>query len=128
MHLKPPPSYTHCQGHPPPFRPPPPRSIIKTALRMNEQSSMDVSEQQFVQLSQHSRTARGVMVHSDPGRHLFDTTMFRLVWGPAVHALCSIVDNVNNEQLVEQALNGLQVGVGGWGGCLGDQVAGSVQS
>lgn len=44
-----------------------------------------------------------------PGRHLFDATMFRLVWGPAVNAMCSIVDNVSVEPLVSTALDGLQV-------------------
>ena len=45
---------------------------------------MDISEQAFLELHQISRTPRGQMVHADPGRHLFDTSMFRLVWGPAV--------------------------------------------
>ena len=55
---------------------------------------MDISEQAFLELHQVSRTLRGQMVHADPGRHLFDTSMFRIVWGPAVHAMCSIVEQV----------------------------------
>ena len=43
------------------------------------------------------------------GRQLFDATMFRLIWGPAVNAMCAIVDCVSNEQLVTTALDGLQV-------------------
>lgn len=43
------------------------------------------------------------------GRYLFDTTMFRLIWGPAVHAMCAIVDNCTNEALIDSALEGLQV-------------------
>jgi brefeldin A-resistance guanine nucleotide exchange factor 1 len=35
--------------------------------------------------------------------------MFRLVWGPMVHALCACVDNVGHEALVNQALDGLMV-------------------
>ena len=56
----------------------------QTALKLSESSSMDISEQAFLELHQISRTPRGQMVHADPGRHLFDTSMFRLVWGPAV--------------------------------------------
>lgn len=29
------------------------------------------------------------------GRHLVDASMFQLLWGPAVHALCAIIDNVS---------------------------------
>eukprot|EP00798_Chlamydomonas_sp_ICE-L_P006642 gene6642-3299_t len=84
-------------------------SIIKTPLRLNESSSMDVSEQSFVELHQTSATSRGQMIHSDPGRHLFDTTMFRLIWNPAVTTICAIIDSISNEQLVHAALGGLEV-------------------
>ena len=39
--------------------------------------------------------------------------MFRLIWNPAVNAMCAIIDSMANEQLGEEALNGLQVCVGG---------------
>ena len=42
--------------------------LLQTALKLNESSSMDVSEQAFVELHQISSTPRGQMVHSDPGR------------------------------------------------------------
>ncbi|GIL44250.1 hypothetical protein Vafri_1768 [Volvox africanus] len=84
-------------------------SIVKTPLRLSEPASMDVSEQCFLQLAQISGTPRGLVVPSEEGRHLFDTTMFRLIWGPAVHAMCAIVDNCSNEALVSSALEGLQM-------------------
>ncbi|GLC38754.1 hypothetical protein PLESTM_000772100 [Pleodorina starrii] len=84
-------------------------SIVKTPLRLSEPASMDVSEQCFLQLAQISGTQRGLVVPSEEGRHLFDTTMFRLIWGPAVHAMCAIVDNCSNEALVSSALEGLQL-------------------
>jgi hypothetical protein len=40
---------------------------VRSPLRMNENSSMEVSEQQLVNLHQVSRTPRGQMVHADPG-------------------------------------------------------------
>ncbi|EFJ51864.1 hypothetical protein VOLCADRAFT_87471 [Volvox carteri f. nagariensis] len=84
-------------------------SIVKTPLRLSEPASMDISEQCFYQLAQISGTQRGLVVPSEEGRHLFDTTMFRLIWGPAVHAMCAIVDNCSNESLVSSALEGLQM-------------------
>ncbi|PNW80894.1 hypothetical protein CHLRE_07g334100v5 [Chlamydomonas reinhardtii] len=84
-------------------------SIVKTPLRLSEPASMDVSEQCFLQLAQVSGTQRGLVLPSESGRHLFDTTMFRLIWGPAVHAMCAIVDNCTNEALIGSALEGLQL-------------------
>ncbi|KAG2488975.1 hypothetical protein HYH03_012417 [Edaphochlamys debaryana] len=84
-------------------------SIVKTPLRLSEPASMDVSEQCFLQLAQISGTQRGLVLPSENGRHLFDTTMFRLIWGPAVHAMCAIVDNCSNEALIGSALEGLQL-------------------
>ncbi len=55
----------------------------------------------------HTRADEGLRL---AGRYLFDTTMFRLIWGPAVHAMCAIVDNCTNEALIDSALEGLQVG------------------
>ena len=40
-------------------------------------------------------------------------TMFRLIWNLAVNAMCAIIDSMANEQLVEEALNWLQVCVRG---------------
>ena len=36
---------------------------------------------------------RGQMVHADPGRHLFDVSMFRLMWQPTVTAMAAIVES-----------------------------------
>ncbi|MEW5304445.1 MAG: hypothetical protein WDW36_007055 [Sanguina aurantia] len=83
--------------------------IVRTPLRLSEVGSMDVSEQAFSLLQQASGTPRGTMTPSHSGRHLFDTTMFRLMWGPAVHALCAIIDNVTNQSLVDDALGGLML-------------------
>ena len=80
----------HSSCHPHSSYPPSPQ----TELKMTAGNSMDISEQSFLGLHQISRTPRGQMVHSDPGRHLFDTSMFRIVWGPAVHAMCTIVEQV----------------------------------
>ncbi|GFR51100.1 hypothetical protein Agub_g13429 [Astrephomene gubernaculifera] len=84
-------------------------SIVRRPLRLSEPASMEVSEQCFLQLAQTSGTQRGLVLPSEQGRHLFDTTMFRLIWGPAVHAMCAIVDNCTNEALIGSALEGLQL-------------------
>ena len=83
-------------------------SIVSCALKLNETSSMDVSEQAFLSLHQTSRTERGRMVYADAARHLFDSSMFQLMWGPAVHAMCGIVSSSNSTAL-ETALDGLVV-------------------
>ncbi|KAF5842997.1 hypothetical protein DUNSADRAFT_3125 [Dunaliella salina] len=67
-------------------------SIAKTPLRMSEDSSLQISEQQLMELHQLSGLPRGQMVHADPGRHLFDVSMFRLMWQPTVTAMAAIVD------------------------------------
>eukprot|EP00955_Chlamydomonas_euryale_P047184 353610-Chlamydomonas_euryale.AAC.1 len=88
-------------------------SIVNEPLKLETASSMDVSEQVFLGMHQTSRTPRGQMVHADPGRHLFDTTMFRLMWGPAVHAMCSIVDSVVSERLTPTLWNMLEGALSG---------------
>jgi len=68
-------------------------SIAKTPLRMSEDSSLQISEQQLMELHQLSCLPRGQMVHADPGRHLFDVSMFRLMWQPTVTAMAAIVES-----------------------------------
>ena len=43
------------------------------------------------------------------GRYLFDGRMFSQLWGPAVSAMCAIIDNVRNPAIVEAALEGLSI-------------------
>lgn len=84
-------------------------SIMKEQLRMSESSSMDVSRQTWQQLSKLSDSPRGQMLSAAAGHELFSTSMFRLIWGPAVHAMCVLLDNCDSEAVAKDALHGLRL-------------------
>ncbi|KAF8061912.1 hypothetical protein HT031_004172 [Scenedesmus sp. PABB004] len=89
-------------------------SICSAPLRMSDTTGAPAvagpaSAASWAIMAERSATPRGAALVLPPAvRHCFDTMMFRLVWGQAVHAMGVVLEHADSDAVARAALEGLR--------------------
>lgn len=86
-------------------------SIVANPFKIRDASASGVSPTTWVHLNQLALTERGQMVLPRAAQASFNSYMFHIMWGPAVHAMSVVMEYSDSGAVTDMALEGLRLAV-----------------